>query len=207
MFGKKPSEGKSKSNKKVSAGDMPTTEQLKNAVADEKYKVRYRRTMREVIFSLVTAAAVAILIATFLMPVFRIYGSSMTPTLTEGELAVAIRTENLEQGDLVAFYYNNKILVKRVIASEGQWVDIDEDGNVYVDGELLDEPYIDDKSLGECDIELPYQVPDDRIFVMGDHRSVSVDSRTTAIGCVAQEQIAGKLVFLIWPMPEIGLID
>ncbi len=206
MLGKKRSEKHSKTNPNVLAGDKPTVEQLRTAVADEKYKRRYRKTMREVIFSLITAAAISILIATFLMPVFRIYGTSMTPTLSEGELAVAVRTENLKPGDLVAFYYNNKILVKRVIASAGQWVDIDAEGNVYVDGEQLEEPYISEKSLGECDIELPYQVPDERIFVMGDHRSVSVDSRTQAIGSIAQEQIAGKLVFIIWPLPEIGTV-
>ncbi len=206
MFGKKRSEKREKIYHKILTGDKPTVEQLRTAVAEERYKKRYRKTMREVIFSLITAAAISILIATFLMPVFRIYGSSMTPTLAEGELAVAVRTESLHPGDLIAFYYNNKILVKRVIASQGQWVDIDEEGNVYVDGELLDEPYINEKSLGECDIELPYQVPDERIFVMGDHRSVSVDSRTRAIGSIAQEQIAGKLVFIIWPLPEVGMV-
>ncbi len=186
---------------------IPSAEQLREALAEENDKVRYRQTMRNIIILLITAAAVAVLIATLLMPVFRIYGSSMTPTLGEGELVVAVKTEDLKKGDLVAFYYNNKILVKRVIATSGDWVDIDDEGNVYVNNELLDEPYVQEKSKGECNIELPYQVPDERIFVMGDHRSVSVDSRTTAIGCVSQEQIAGKLVFRIWPLSEIGFIE
>ncbi len=194
------------SNKEADSQGMPTVEQLQHALDEENYKVRYRHTMRNIIFLLVTAAAAAVLIATLLLPVFRIYGSSMTPTLQEGEMTVAVKQENLKQGDLVAFYYNNKILVKRVIATAGQWVNIDSNGNVYVDGELLDEPYVQGKSLGECDIDLPYQVPDERIFVMGDHRNVSMDSRLSAIGCVSQDQIAGKLVFRIWPLNRLGKI-
>ncbi len=197
---------KKKQNTETAPADMPTVDQLETAVSAENYRIRYYQTMRNVIFFLITAAAVAVLVATMIMPVFRIYGSSMTPTLLEGEMTVAVKSDNLQQGDLVAFYYNNKILVKRVIATAGQWVDIDSDGNVYVDGELLDEPYVQNKSLGECDIDLPYQVPDERIFVMGDHRDVSVDSRTNAIGCVAQEQIAGKLIFRIWPLNRISRI-
>ena len=138
--------------------------------------------------------------ATLLLPVLQIYGTSMTPTLHDGDIVLSVKTGKLEQGDIVAFYYNNKILVKRVIAGPGQWVDIDEEGNVYVDGELLDEPYLDDKALGSCNIQLPYQVPDGRWFVMGDHRSVSVDSRDRAVGCVSEEQIVGRLTFRVWPL-------
>ena len=105
---------------------------------------------------------------------------------------------------MCAFYYNNKILVKRVIAQERDWVDISEDGTVYVNNVLLDEPYISEKALGDCNIDLPYQVPESRVFVMGDHRSVSVDSRNTAVGCVAEEQIVGKIVFCVWPRSEFG---
>ncbi len=196
------------SNQRNGSGvhDIPTIEELRNAVDEENYRHRYRQTMRNVIFLLITAAAAAVLIATLVLPVFRIYGSSMTPTLSEGQMVVALKTENLKKGDLVAFYYNNKILTKRVIATEGEWVDIDKDGNVYVNGELLDEPYVMEKSLGECNIELPYQVPDSRIFVMGDHRNVSVDSRSNAIGCISQEQIVGKLEFRIWPLNMIGTV-
>ena len=142
----------------------------------------------------------AVLVATLWLPVLQIYGSSMTPTLEEGDIVVSIKSKNYETGDIVAFYYNNKILIKRVIASSGDWVDLDEDGTVYVNGEKLDEPYVKDKAFGECDLELPYQVPESRIFVMGDHRSVSVDSRSKAVGCVAEEQIVGKLVCRIWPL-------
>ena len=131
----------------------------------------------------------------------------MNPTLTEGNIVVSVKGTDLKQGDLVVFYYENKVLVKRYIAGPGQWVDIDDSGNVYVDGELLDEPYLSEKALGECDIELPYQVPDGRIFVMGDHRSTSVDSRSTSVGCISEEQLIGKIVFRVWPLPEFGPVN
>ena len=131
----------------------------------------------------------------------------MTPTLGAGNIAVGVKGSSFDQGDIIAFYYNNKILVKRVIALPGDWVDIDQSGNIYVNGELLDEPYVQDKALGECDIELPYQVPEGRLFVCGDHRSTSVDSRSSSVGCVAEEQIAGKIIFRIWPLSDFGFID
>ena len=155
---------------------------------------------------MIVVAAVAVLVATIWMPVLQIYGSSMTPTLTEGNIVVSVKGSDFEAGDLIAFYLGNKILVKRCIAGPGQWVDIDADGNVYVDGELLDEPYLTEKALGDCDIELPYQVPDNRYFCMGDHRSTSVDSRSTTVGCVSDEQIVGKIVFRVWPLPDFGTL-
>lgn len=178
----------------------PTLEQLRAELKRERHRKTYGITLRSTIYSLITVAAVAILVATLLLPVLQIYGTSMTPTLHDGDIVLSVKTGKLEQGDIVAFYYNNKILVKRVIAGPGQWVDIDEEGNVYVDGELLDEPYLGDKALGSCNIQLPYQVPDGRWFVMGDHRSVSVDSRDRAVGCVSEEQIVGRLTFRVWPL-------
>lgn len=183
---------------------LPEISQLQAELNRIKYRSRYRRVLRSTIYTLVVVAAAAVLVATIWMPVLQIYGSSMTPTLDEGNILVSIKGANFEPGDLVAFYLGNKILVKRCIAGPGQWVDIDEDGNVYVDGELLDEPYLTEKSLGDCDIELPYQVPDNRWFCMGDHRSTSVDSRHSGVGCILEEQIVGKIVFRVWPLSGFG---
>lgn len=185
----------------------PSLEQLKAELKRERHRRTYGVTLRSTIYSLITVAAVAVLVATLFLPVLQIYGESMTPTLYDGDVVVSVKTGQLERGDVVAFYYNNKILVKRVIAGPGQWVDIDEDGNVYVDGELLDEPYVQDKALGTCNITLPYQVPDGRWFVMGDHRSVSVDSRDQSVGCVSEEQIVGRLTLRIWPLNRIAALD
>lgn len=183
---------------------MPSAAQLDTELKREQYHRNYKRVLRSTVFTLITVAAVAVLVATLLLPVLQIYGNSMTPTLSEGQIVFAVKSSDLEPGDIVCFYYNNKILVKRVIAGPGDWVDLDEEGNVYVNGELLDEPYITEKAFGDCDIELPYQVPDSKIFVMGDHRSTSIDSRNTAVGCVAQEQIVGRIIFRIWPFQEAG---
>lgn len=185
----------------------PTIQELEAELKRERYRMNYRSTLRSTISALITVAAIAVLVATLLLPVLQIYGSSMSPTLMDGDIVLSLKESDFKQQDIVAFYYNNKILVKRVIARAGEWVNIDEDGNVTIDGKPLEEPYLVDKALGECDITLPYQVPEGRLFVMGDHRSVSVDSRNKAVGCVAEEQIVGKLIFRIWPLKEFGRID
>lgn len=186
---------------------LPTSKQLEEELNRAKYRKRYRNVLRSTIYTLITVAAIAVLVATLLLPVLQIYGSSMTPTLSDKDIVVTLKTTEFETGDVIAFYYNNKILVKRVIAHAGDWVDITPEGDVFVNDKLLDEPYLEEKSLGDCNIELPYQVPESRVFVMGDHRSVSVDSRNTAVGCVAEEQIVGKLVFRVWPMAYFGEIN
>ena len=190
---------------------MPSSQQLESELNRTRYRVRYRNVLRSTIYTLITVA-VAVLVATLLLPVLQIYGSSMTPTLTDGDIVVSVKQTEFKVGDVVAFYYNNKILVKRVIAQSGEWIDITPEGDVYVgktksEMHLLEEPYITEKALGDCNIEFPYQVPESRIFVMGDHRSQSVDSRNTAVGCVAEEQLVGRLIFRVWPLNLFGKIS
>ena len=193
--------------KKKKIPEMPSTQQLEAELNRVKYRSRYRSVFRSTVYTLITVAAVSILVATLWLPVLQIYGSSMTPTLQDGEIIFSVKTSEFEPGEVVAFYYNNKILVKRVICGPGDWIDIDEDGTVYVNEVRLEEPYLTEKTLGDCNIDLPFQVPDGKVFVMGDHRSTSVDSRNTAVGCVAQEQIVGKIIFRIWPLNRIGTVD
>ena len=194
---------KKKSKEKVIL-ERPSVEELQKEVGRVKYKRRYRSVLKSTIYTLVVVAAIAVLVATIWMPVLQIYGNSMNPTLAEGDIVVSVKGDNYESGDLVSFYLGNKLLVKRYIAGAGQWVDLDENGNVFVDGQLLYEPYVNEKCVGDTDIMFPYQVPESRIFVLGDHRFTSVDSRNTSVGCVADEQVVGKIVFRVWPLSKIG---
>lgn len=187
--------------------EMPELDLLKAELKRVKYKKRYNRVLKSTFYTLVVVAAVAVLVATIWMPVLQIYGSSMAPTMGEGDIVISVKGTDFEAGDLVVFYMGNKILVKRFIAGPGEWVNLDEEGNVYVDGVLLNEPYISEKAFGDCNIELPYQVPENRIFCMGDHRVTSVDSRNTAVGCIADEQIVGKVVFRVWPLSDFGTLN
>lgn len=186
--------------------DMPSVKQLEAELGRVKYKSRYRTVLRSTVYTLITVAAIAILVATLWLPVLQIYGNSMTPSLQDGEIIFSVKTSDFELGDIVAFYYNNKILVKRIICGPGDWINIEEDGTVFVNDEMLNEPYVFEKSLGDCNIEMPFQVPDGRYFVMGDHRSTSVDSRNTAVGCVSQEQIVGRIMFRVWPFSRMGVV-
>ena len=186
---------------------LPTMEQVEAERKRLRYRRRYQRTLRSTVAVLIVVAALAVLVATLWMPVLQIYGSSMTPTVSEGDIVISLKAAAYEPGDIVAFYYNNKILVKRLITGPGSWVDIDSEGNVSIDGAELPEPYLTEKTLGQSNIDYPYQVPEQRYFVMGDHRATSVDSRNTAVGCVAGEQIVGKIVFRVWPLPGLGLVN
>lgn len=184
--------------------EIPDVQELEAELKRVKYRSRYRSVLRSTVYTLVVVAAIAVLVATIWMPVLQIYGTSMTPTVNEDDIVISMKGSEFEAGDLIAFYLGNKILVKRCIAGPGQWVNIDESGNVYVDGTFLEEPYLTEKALGDCNITLPYQVPDNRYFCMGDHRSTSVDSRHTDVGCVSEEQVVGKIVFRVWPLKNFG---
>ena len=186
---------------------IPGTGALEMELNRVRYQERYMKVIRSTVYSLITVAAVAVLVATLWMPVLQIYGSSMTPTLEDGEIVVSVKSKSFKQGEIIAFYYNNKILIKRVIAVSGDWVNIEENGTVFVNGEELVEPYISEKAYGDTNIEFPYQVPESKIFVMGDHRDVSAASRNTAVGNISQEQILGKIVFRIWPLKSFGRFE
>lgn len=181
--------------------------ELRQELRRVKYNNKFAATLFNTIGTLVVVAAAAILVANLWLPILQVTGTSMSPTLQEGQVLIASKGHDFKTGDVIAFYYNNKILVKRVIAMPGDWVNISDDGTVYVNDIAIDEPYLKEKALGDCNIELPYQVPESKIFVMGDNRSVSLDSRNTAIGCVSEEQVVGKITFAIWPLSKIGKID
>lgn len=184
--------------------ERPSVEQLEKELQRVSYRDRYKQVLKSTTYTLITVAAIAVLVATLWLPVLQIYGASMNPTLQDGQIVFSVKANDWEQGDIIAFYYNNKILIKRVIAGPGDLVNITEEGVVYVNDRMLEEPYAAELSLGSADITFPYQVPDSSFFVLGDNRSTSVDSRHTAVGCVTEDQIVGKVVFRIWPLSEIG---
>lgn len=186
---------------------VPTAAELETELKRVKRKSRIWSVLKHTVYILLTVSAVAVLVATLWLPILEIYGSSMTPTLYGGEIVFSLKTSDFQQEDIVACYYNNNILVKRVIAGPADWVDISLDGTVFVNGKVLEEPYITDKAYGDTNIELPYQVPDGKIFVMGDHRSTSVDSRNSSVGCIDVERVVGKIILRIWPLDKIGPIQ
>lgn len=191
----------------MSEKQLPSAKEIELELRRERYKSRYMRTLKSTVYALVTVAAAAVLVATLWLPVMQTYGNSMTPTLHNGEIVISVKTKDLEQGNVIAFYYNNKVLVKRIVAGPGDWVDIKEDGTVYVNQLQLEEPYLTEKSFGDADVEFPCQVPDEKYFVLGDHRATSADSRHTTVGFVPREQVVGKIVFRVWPLDRFGSIQ
>lgn len=197
---------KKKEKKPIDLSDRPTVAQLESEYDRVRYYSLYQTLLKSTVYTLLAVASISVLIATLWLPVIQIYGDSMGPTLESGEIVFSVKTADLQQGDVVAFYFNNSILIKRVIALPGDEVDIDEKGRIYVNGDLLNEPYVAEVSRGETDIELPYEVPQGKYFVVGDNRATSVDSRNEAVGCVAQEQIVGKILYRVWPLNRLGKI-
>lgn len=193
-------------NNKLDYQDL-TIAEIEIALKNEKYKDKYRKVLMSTIYVLIIVASLSTLIATLIMPVFQINGQSMKPTINENEIVLSLKTKNLDTQDIVAFYHGNKILVKRIIAKSGSWVNITEDGNVYVNDQLLKEAYVETKSYGFVDIEFPYQVPEDSYFVLGDERETSIDSRNSLIGAISEDEIIGKVIFKVWPIKEIGKIN
>lgn len=185
---------------------LPSTDEIRTELTSERHRSRFLGSVRSTVFILIVVAAAAVLTAVLLLPILRIYGDSMEGTLATGDVVVSVKSSDFETGDIMAFYYNNNVLVKRVIAKSGDWVNIDQDGNVYVNDQLIDEPYLSSKAYGDTNIELPYQVPEGKVFVMGDNRAVSVDSRNTAVGCISSEQVVGKIIFRVWPLATFGPI-
>ncbi len=194
-------------NSFISRESTPTLEQVEAERKSLRRRQRYKKAVKSTLYVLIVVAALAVLIATIVMPVLQVNGSSMEPTLNDGNIVLVLKTDSFKTGDICSFYWQNKLLLKRVIGVAGDVINITEDGTVFVNGEAIDEPYVSEKSLGECDIDFPYQVPEGRIFVLGDHRSVSVDSRSSTIGCIQSNQIVGRVLFCVWPLSEMGFIS
>ena len=190
----------------IAEGALPTSEQFEDELIRVKYKLRYRKLLKNTIYSLLIVAAISVLVATLFLPVLEIYGNSMNPTLESGDIVVSIKTTKLERGDVCCMYYNNHLLVKRVIGLQGDVIEMDEDGNVFVNGEYVDEPYLSEKVLGDCDLEFPYTVPEQTIFVLGDNRPTAVDSRNEQFGSISLEEVVGKIVFRVWPFAGFGAV-
>ncbi|MCI5702899.1 MAG: signal peptidase I [Erysipelotrichaceae bacterium] len=185
--------------------ELPSTFELQKELNRENYKSKYKTILKSTIYILLIVCAISVLIATLVFPVLKIYGTSMYPNLNKDDIVVASKKKEYKRGEIIAFYYNNRILVKRVIAVPGEWIEIDDAGNVFINGEFLEEKYISDKSIGETDLKYPYQVTENTYFVMGDKRDTSIDSRSSTIGTIKSEDIIGKIVFTVWPLAKFGV--
>lgn len=193
--------------RKVDYTSFPTAEQIETAILKTKYSQKYKKVLKSTLSSLIVVAAIAVLIATLMLPVLQIQGSSMEPTLNDEEIVVLVKTSRLKRGQLCCFSYQNKLLIKRIIGIPGDTININEDGFVFVNEKPIDEPYILDRALGECDVKFPMYVSENHYFILGDHRSTSIDSRSSAVGLVSSDQIVGKIFFRVWPFDVLGSIE
>ena len=182
---------------------LPTKEQVENERKRHRRQKAYNKALRSTVYVLTVVAAVAVLVATLVLPVLQIEGTSMEPTLSNGDVVLLAKTTRFDRGDLCGFTWNNKLLIKRVIGLPGDWIEIDTDGTIYLNGDKLEESYVEHKALGECDLEFPFQVPQEQYFVIGDMRESSIDSRNTVIGCIPKDQIVGKVFFRVWPFKSV----
>ena len=185
---------------------LPTKKQVETERKRYRRKKAYNKALRGTVYVLTIVAAVAVLIATLILPVLQIEGTSMEPTLSNGDIVLLTKTTRFNRGDLCGFTWNNKLLIKRVIGTPGDWVEIDTDGTIYLNGELLEEPYVEQPAFGECDLEFPFQVPQEQYFVVGDMRESSIDSRNSLIGCIPKDQIVGKVFFRVWPFNRLSFL-
>ncbi len=192
--------------RKKAFSEFPTVSQVEKEISRERYNSKYKKVLKSTLSSLIVVAAIAVLIATLALPVLQIQGNSMEPTLNDEEIVILLKTTNLKRGQLCCFSYQNKLLIKRIIGIPGDSISIHDDGTVYVNGSAIEEPYIIDRALGECDITFPVNVTDNHYFILGDHRSTSIDSRSSVVGLVSDEQIVGRIFFRVWPFNAIGSV-